>query len=117
MTDPYDPIFYAGNAYTGMMKGAGTGKLGDTQGVRYTGRIIADIESAGATKRMYLRSWHGSVYKDNQWKELPAGDYDDVLTLFKGNQENGTTRAHGSWKSFPEALPFRKALKTTCLKE
>ena len=32
-------------------------------------------------------------------------------------RENGTTRAHGSWKSFPEALPFRKALKTTCLKE
>lgn len=95
MTDPYDPIFYAGNAYTGMMKGAGTGKLGDTQGVRYTGRIIADIESVGATKRMYLRSWHGSVYKDNQWKELPAGDYDDVLTLFKGNQ--GEWYDQGAW--------------------
>ena len=26
MTDPYDPIFYAGNAYTGMMKGAEIGR-------------------------------------------------------------------------------------------
>src|SRR3712207_7040247 len=39
--DPYDPIFHAGNAYTGMMKGAaGNQKLGSVNGIRSEERRV-----------------------------------------------------------------------------
>lgn len=94
--DPYDPIFHAGNAYTGMMKGtAGHQKLGTVNGIRYSGRIIADIETAGTGHRMYLRSWSGGDYGNNAWKDLPDSDYDSVKELFQDNR--GEWYDQGAW--------------------
>lgn len=85
--DPYDPVFHAGNAYTGMMKGsAGHQKLGTSNGIHYTGRIIADIEAPEMPHRLYLRSWVGGDYGNNQWKDLPGESYDSVKILFSQNQ-------------------------------
>ncbi len=96
MTDPYDPIFHAGNGYTGMMKGAaGRQTLGKTNGVRYTGRIIADIESANISSPLYIRSWTGGAYEGNQWKDLPDSDYDSYQRLFAKNQ--GEWYDQGAW--------------------
>lgn len=96
MTDPYDPIFHAGNGYTGMMKGAaGRQTLGKTNGVRYTGRIIADIESAPVSSTLYIRSWTGGAYEGNQWKDLPDSDYDNYQRLFSKNQ--GEWYDQGAW--------------------
>ena len=70
-TDPYDPIFHAGNAYTGMMKGAaGHQRLGSSASIRYTGRVIADIEAA-SDKHLYIRSWTGGLYENSRWKDFP----------------------------------------------
>lgn len=94
--DPYDPIFHAGNAYTGMMKGsAGRQKLGNVKGIRYSGRIIADIEAADQPHRLYLRSWTGGNYGSNQWKDLPDGRYENVAHLFEKNQ--GEWYDQGAW--------------------
>ena len=94
--DPYDPIFHAGNAYTGMMKGsAGRQKLGNVKGIRYSGRIIADIEAADQPHRLYLRSWTGGDYGSNQWKDLPDGRYENVAHLFEKNQ--GEWYDQGAW--------------------
>lgn len=94
--DPYDPIFHAGNAYTGMMKGsAGRQKLGNVKGIRYSGRIIADIEAADQPHRLYLRSWTGGDYDSNQWKDLPDGRYERVAHLFEKNQ--GEWYDQGAW--------------------
>lgn len=94
--DPYDPIFHAGNAYTGMMKGsAGRQKLGNVKGIRYSGRIIADIEAADQPHRLYLRSWTGGDYGSNQWKDLPDGQYESVAHLFEKNQ--GEWYDQGAW--------------------
>lgn len=94
--DPYDPIFHAGNAYTGMMKGsAGRQKLGNVKGIRYSGRIIADIEAADQPHRLYLRSWTGGDYGSNQWKDLPDGRYKSVAHLFEKNQ--GEWYDQGAW--------------------
>ncbi len=94
--DPYDPIFHAGNAYTGMMKGAdGKQRLGNTPGIRYTGRVIASIETADVSHPLYLRSWVGGVYEKNQWKELPDSDYQPVASLFAKNQ--GEWYDQGAW--------------------
>lgn len=94
--DPYDPIFHAGNAYTGMMKGsAGRQKLGNVKGIRYSGRIIADIEAADQPHRLYLRSWTGGDYGSNQWKDLPDGRYESVAHLFEKNQ--GEWYDQGAW--------------------
>ncbi len=95
-TDPYDPIFHAGNGYTGIMKGAaGRQTLGRTNGVRYTGRIIADIETAPISSPLYLRSWSGGVYEGNQWKDLPDSAYEDTGNLFAKNQ--GEWYDQGAW--------------------
>ena len=95
-TDPYDPIFHAGNGYTGMMKGAaGRQTLGKVNGIRYTGRIIADIESAEISSPLYIRSWTGGAYEGNQWKDLPDSDYDDYQRLFAKNQ--GEWYDQGAW--------------------
>ena len=94
--DPYDPIFHAGNAYTGMMKGsAGRQKLGNVKGIRYSGRIIADIEAVDQPHRLYLRSWTGGDYGSNQWKDLPDGRYERVAHLFEKNQ--GEWYDQGAW--------------------
>lgn len=94
--DPYDPIFHAGNAYTGMMKGsAGRQKLGNVKGIRYSGRIIADIEAADQPHRLYLRSWTGGDYGSNQWKDLPDDRYERVAHLFEKNQ--GEWYDQGAW--------------------
>jgi len=94
--DPYDPIFHAGNAYTGMMRGsAGRQKLGNVKGIRYSGRIIADIEAADQPHRLYLRSWTGGDYGSNQWKDLPDGRYERVAHLFEKNQ--GEWYDQGAW--------------------
>lgn len=94
--DPYDPIFHAGNAYTGMMKGsAGRQRLGNVKGIRYSGRIIADIEAADQPHRLYLRSWTGGDYGSNQWKDLPDGRYESVAHLFEKNQ--GEWYDQGAW--------------------
>lgn len=94
--DPYDPIFHAGNAYSGMMKGsAGRQKLGNVKGIRYSGRIIADIEAANQPHRLYLRSWTGGDYGSNQWKDLPDGRYERVAHLFEKNQ--GEWYDQGAW--------------------
>lgn len=94
--DPYDPIFHAGSGYAGIMKGAaGRQKLGSTSGVRYTGRILADMETADVSHRLYLRSWSGSVYENNQWKDLPDKDYASVRELFEKNQ--GEWYDQGAW--------------------
>ena len=94
--DPYDPVFHAGNAYTGMMKGAaGHQKLGTSNGIHYTGRIIADIEAPEMPHRLYLRSWVGGEYGNNQWKDLPADSYGSVKQLFEQNQ--GEWYDQGAW--------------------
>lgn len=94
--DPYDPIFHAGNAYTGMMKGtAGRQKLGNVNGIRYSGRIIADIETSDTSRRLYLRSWSGGEYGNNQWKDLPDDRYEGVKHLFDKN--NGEWYDQGAW--------------------
>ena len=85
-TDPYDPIFHAGNAYTGMMKGAaGHQRLGNSASIRYTGRVIADIEAA-SDKHLYIRSWTGGLYEDSRWKDFPDSTYDGTEALFAKNQ-------------------------------
>ena len=85
-TDPYDPIFHAGNAYTGMMKGAaGHQRLGSSASIRYTGRVIADIEAA-SNKHLYIRSWTGGLYEDSRWKDFPDSTYDGTEALFSKNQ-------------------------------
>lgn len=94
--DPYDPVFHAGNAYTGMMKGtAGHQRLGTSNGIHYTGRIIADIEAPEMPHRLYLRSWVGGEYGNNQWKDLPADSYGSVKQLFEQNQ--GEWYDQGAW--------------------
>lgn len=96
LVDPYDPVFHAGNAYTGMMKGTdGSQKLGNVNGIRYSGRIIADIESSNVSHRLYLRSWSGGDYRNNQWKDLPDSSYDSVRELFEKNQ--GEWYDQGAW--------------------
>lgn len=94
-TDPYDPIFHAGNAYTGMMKGAaGHQRLGSSASIRYTGRIIADIE-AETDKHLYIRSWTGGLYEDSRWKDFPDSTYDGTEALFAKNQ--GEWYDQGAW--------------------
>lgn len=94
-TDPYDPIFHAGNAYTGMMKGAaGHQRLGSSASIRYTGRVIADIEAASA-KHLYIRSWTGGLYEDSRWKDFPDSTYDGTEALFAKNQ--GEWYDQGAW--------------------
>ncbi len=94
-TDPYDPIFHAGNAYTGMLKGAaGHQRLGSSASIRYTGRVIADIEAASA-KHLYIRSWTGGLYEDSRWKDFPDSTYDGTEALFAKNQ--GEWYDQGAW--------------------
>lgn len=94
-TDPYDPIFHAGNAYTGMMKGtAGHQRLGSSASIRYTGRVIADIE-AETDKHLYIRSWTGGLYEDSRWKDFPDSTYDGAEALFAKNQ--GEWYDQGAW--------------------
>lgn len=94
-TDPYDPIFHAGNAYTGMMKGAaGHQRLGSSASIRYTGRVIADIEAA-SDKHLYIRSWTGGLYEDSRWKDFPDNTYDGTEALFAKNQ--GEWYDQGAW--------------------
>lgn len=94
-TDPYDPIFHAGNAYTGMMKGAaGHQRLGSSASIRYTGRVIADIE-ATSDKHLYIRSWTGGLYEDSRWKDFPDSTYDGTEALFAKNQ--GEWYDQGAW--------------------
>lgn len=94
-TDPYDPIFHAGNAYTGMMKGAaGHQRLGSSASIRYTGRVIADIE-ATSTTHLYIRSWIGGLYEDSRWKDFPDSTYDGTEALFAKNQ--GEWYDQGAW--------------------
>lgn len=94
--DPYDPIFHAGNAYTGLMKGTdGRQQLGNTLGIHYTGRMIASIETADSPHRIYLRSWVGGLYEKNQWKELPDNAYQSTASLFAKNQ--GEWYDQGAW--------------------
>lgn len=94
-TDPYDPIFHAGNAYTGMMKGAaGHQRLGSSASIRYTGRVIADIEAA-SDKHLYIRSWTGGLYEDSRWKDFTDSTYDGTEALFAKNQ--GEWYDQGAW--------------------
>ena len=94
-TDPYDPIFHAGNAYTGLMKGAaGHQRLGSSASIRYTGRVIADIEAA-SDKHLYIRSWSGGLYEDSRWKDFPDSTYDEAEALFSKNQ--GEWYDQGAW--------------------
>ena len=94
-TDPYDPIFHAGNAYTGLMKGAaGHQRLGSNTSIRYTGRVIADIEAA-SDKHLYIRSWSGGLYEDSRWKDFPDSTYDEAEPLFSKNQ--GEWYDQGAW--------------------
>ena len=94
--DPYDPIFHAGNAYTGLMKGTdGRQHLGNTSGIHYTGRMIASIETEDSPHRIYLRSWVGGLYEKNQWKELPDSEYQPFASLFAKNQ--GEWYDQGAW--------------------
>lgn len=79
-----------------MMKGtAGHQKLGTVNGIRYSGRIIADIEMADTAHRLYLRSWSGGDYGNNAWKDLPDSDYDSVKDLFRDNR--GEWYDQGAW--------------------
>lgn len=94
-TDPYDPIFHAGNAYTGLMKGAaGHQRLGSSTGIRYTGRVIADIEAA-SDKHLYIRSWSGGLYEDSRWKDFADSTYDKAEDIFSKNQ--GEWYDQGAW--------------------
>ena len=94
--DPYDPIFHAVNAYTGLLKGAkGHQTLGNTSGIHYTGRMIASMESEEQPHRLYLRSWAGGLYDKNQWKDLPDETYKSVASLFDKNQ--GEWYDQGAW--------------------
>lgn len=94
--DPYDPIFHAGNGYSGLMKGTeGRFPLGNQDGIRYTGRVIASIESADVSHRLYLRNWVGGLYENNRWNDLPDRDYQPSASLFSQNQ--GEWYDQGAW--------------------
>ena len=79
--------FHGGSAFSTVMTGTeGKGRLGETDGLRYTGRQIIRVTSSAAEHRLYIRSWTGSLYEDNQWKLLPESRYRDVSPLFENNQ-------------------------------
>ena len=79
--------FHGGSAFSTVMTGTeGRGRLGETEGLRYTGRQIIRITSPAAEHRLYIRSWVGSLYEDNQWKLLPESRYQTVSRLFENNQ-------------------------------
>lgn len=110
--NPYDPVFHAGNAYTGLMKGTeGRQSLGSSAGIRYTGRVIASIESADAGEPLYLRSWVGGTYERNQWKDLPDETYHTAASLFAKNQ--GEWYDQGAW--LMEVLARNPALSESFL--
>ena len=64
----------------------GKGRLGETEGLRYTGRQIIRVTSPAVEHRLYIRSWTGALYEDNQWKLLPESRYQPVVRLFDNNQ-------------------------------
>lgn len=107
--DPYDPIFHAGNAYAGLLKGTKDHqRLGSSNGIRYTGRIIADMESKDTPKRLYLRSIVLSEYKNNHWEVLPSSSYSSISSLFDQNQ--GEWYAQSAW--LMEVIARSPALST-----
>jgi transglutaminase-like putative cysteine protease len=98
LTDPYDPIFHAGTAYSGIMRGAdGHSELGHADGVHYTGQTIVHLSTEDVPHRLYLRSWTGGEYHPNvnQWTVLPDEAYSDVENLFASNQ--GEWYDEGAW--------------------
>ena len=79
--------FHGGSAFSAVMTGTeGRGRLGASDGLRYTGRQMIRISSIPEAHRLYIRSWIGSRYEDNQWKDLPDARYADVQSLFDHNQ-------------------------------
>ncbi len=89
--------FHGGSAFSTVMTGTeGKGRLGETEGLRYTGRQIIRITSPAAEHRLYIRSWVGSLYEDSQWKLLPESRYQTVSRLFENNQ--------GAWYNQPAWL-------------
>ena len=83
----FGSLFEGGSAFTDVLRGANArGKLGSADELRYTGHSIAEIDTVPVDSRMYLRSWVGSVYKNNQWHELPDADYTTVSDLFNGTK-------------------------------
>lgn len=96
LTDPYDPIFHAGTAFSSVTSGVnGKNKLGETDSVHYTGQVIAQIASEDISSRLYIRSFTAGKYKDNQWSTLPASDYKEIEPLFTHNQ--GEWYDQGAW--------------------
>lgn len=89
-SDWFGATFRGGTAFTSLLQGAdGHGRLGDTDGLHYTGRPIVRIASAPVSSRLYLRSWSGAAYDKNQWHDLPDSAYDGVKDLFD--------HARGEW--------------------
>lgn len=98
LTDPYDPIFHAGTAYSGMVRGTdGKSSLGHTDGVHYTGETLVHISTEDVQHRLYLRSEVSGTYipVKNQWDVLPDKDYEGVTSLFNSNQ--GEWYDQGAW--------------------
>ena len=78
------------------MKGAdGRGRLGQSNGIRYTGRPILQFSAPSVSHRLYLRSWAGSVYENSQWHDLPDSAYSPVSSLFEKNRGEWYDQAHG----------------------
>lgn len=89
-------FFEGGSAFSSVLKGAdGRGRLGQTNGIRYTGRPILQFSSPTVQHRLYLRSWSGSVYADSQWHDLPDDAYSPVSSLFE--KTKGEWYDQGAW--------------------
>lgn len=89
-------FFEGGSAFSSVMKGAdGRGRLGQGNGIRYTGRPILQFFAPSVSHRLYLRSWAGSVYENSQWHDLPDSAYSPVSSLFEKNR--GEWYDQGAW--------------------
>ena len=53
-------------------------RLGERDGVDYTGKVVLKVRSSSQIKNnIYLKGYVGSVYTDNTWLQTDESDYDD----------------------------------------
>lgn len=95
-TDPYGSLFHAGSGYAGIMQGSGrAGTLGESEGIHFTGRVVASVDSAETDQPLYIRSISSGRWKDNRWTDPEDDAYTSVERIFKNNQ--GEWYDQGAW--------------------